>query len=76
MYEVIILACAFINGNSVELICEEQRLAELPACIVEVSNPRIYHPTINPTGDIFIKSIECKKMVPVAPPDVPGVKPA
>lgn len=76
MYEVIILACTFANWYSTDLDCEEQRLAELPACIVEISNPRIYHPEFNPTGDIFIKKLECKKMIPVAPPDEPGVVPA
>lgn len=73
MFEVIIVACTFLNPYTTELKCEEQKLSELPMCIVEINNPRIYHPELNPTGDIFIKKIECKKMVPVAPKPEPGV---
>jgi hypothetical protein len=73
MFEVIITVCTFLSPYTTELGCTDQRLAELPACIVKIDNPRLYHPTLNPKGDIFIKKVECKKMIPVAPPDEPGV---
>lgn len=73
MYEVIILVCTFLNPYTTELGCEEQKLDQLPACVVSIENPRLYHPTMNPKGDIFIKRVECRKMIPVAPPAQPGV---
>ncbi len=74
MYEVIILACTFANAYSTDLVCEEQRMGELPACHVEISDPNLYHPVDNPRGTIFIKSVECKKQIPVAPKPPPGAK--
>lgn len=59
MYEIILTVCMFANAYSVELVCEKQTLSELPSC---------GHVEIDQRTDVMIKGIECKKMVPSAPP--------
>ncbi len=63
MYEVILTVCIFANSYSVDLVCEEQKLDMLPSC----ANVQMHKPP-----DVMIKGIECRKMVPVAPPTKEG----
>jgi hypothetical protein len=63
MYEIILTVCVFANSYSTDLVCEKQRLDELPSCAAVV---------IEQKPEVMIKGVECRKMVPVAPPTEEG----
>lgn len=67
MYEIILTACVFANAYSTELVCEEQRMTELPSCAAVA---------ISQIEGVMIKGVECRKMIPVAPPPKVGEKSA
>lgn len=67
MYEIILTVCIFANAYSTDLVCEKQKMDELPTCASVAIEQR---------PGVMIKGVECRKMIPVAPPPEPGVKSA